>query len=62
MTVPNEVGPTEGRDLTTEELAEGADARWAQGPVEILRPPDDDAPALPPEVWQHPPAGLKLPE
>jgi hypothetical protein len=59
MTTPE---PEEGRNLTEEELAVGAAKRWEQGPVEILVPADDDAPALPPEVWQDPPEGYKLPE
>lgn len=44
--------------MSPEAMARRAD----QGPLEILRMPDEDNPALPPEVWRQPPDGFKLPE
>jgi hypothetical protein len=41
---------------------EATATRQAAGPMEILKLPDDDNPGLPPEVWQHPPAGYELPK
>jgi hypothetical protein len=36
--------------------------RAEQGPFEILKLPDDGNPGLPPEVWEHPPAGYGPPQ
>lgn len=57
--------PDEALDLDPEPIDMSTEAmrrRAEQGPLEILKMPDDDNPGLPPEVWQHPPKGHALPE
>lgn len=60
--------PTQSEEVPGESPAEPdfspeAEAtRQAAGPFEILKMPDDDNPGLPPEVWEHPPAGFELPK
>lgn len=56
--VPTQSDLTEEVDFSPEAVAH----RMEQGPVEILKMPDDSNPGLPPEVWEHPPAGYGLPK
>lgn len=56
--------PTQPDDLDPEvDFSQEAQAhRMEQGPFEILKMPDDSNPGLPPEVWEHPPAGYGPPQ
>lgn len=56
--VPTQSEPNPDVDWSPEAVA----GRHEAGPMEILKLPDDDNPGLPPEVWQHPPAGYELPK